>query len=133
MTLRVLGYLEDRGWAAHCLETDLVGRGKTFAIALKCLEELTEMQGSFATQTNQRSLLDHPAPPEIWQTFERVTQEQLRSVQEPTASRTNALGALPFHRKFQPKSRMAWLPQDLPAAFPYTSARSKYRKAYSRN
>ena len=108
MTLRVLGYREEDGWVAHCLETDLVGRGKTFAIALKCLKELTEMQGSFATQTNQRSLLDHPAPPNIWQTFERVTQEQLRSFQEPTASSANALGALPLRTKFQPKSRMAW-------------------------
>jgi hypothetical protein len=108
MTLRVLGYREDGGWAAHCLETDLVGRGKTFALACKALQELTEMQISFAVYKDQRSLLDHPAPPNIWQTFERVTQEHLRSVQKPKALRTNALAGLPLQTRSEDSDRLAW-------------------------
>jgi len=64
--LRVLGREVEGGkWSAHCLETDIVGYGETFDAALKELFELTEMQISFAIYKNQRSLLDHPAPPEV--------------------------------------------------------------------
>ena len=42
LSLRVLGYHKDGKWAAHCLETDLVGYGKTFKAALAELEELTQ-------------------------------------------------------------------------------------------
>jgi hypothetical protein len=108
MTLRVLGYLEDGGWAAHCLETDLVGRGKTFALAFRALQELTDMQVSFAIYKDQRSLLDHPAPPSIWQTYERVAQEHLRSAQKPKGSRINALAGLPFQEKTEPNNQLAW-------------------------
>jgi hypothetical protein len=106
MTLRVLGYLEDEAWVAHCLETDLVGRGKTFSTALKDLHELTEMQVSFAVFKDQRSLLDHPAPPEIWQMYERVTQEHLRTLQKSRTSSTNAVAGLPL--PLEPKNHMAW-------------------------
>lgn len=64
--LRVLGYRESDGWwAAHCLETDLVGYGKSFHSALKNLRELTEIQVEFALFKNQPALLDKPAPIEI--------------------------------------------------------------------
>ena len=70
LTLRVLGYKQKDGqWAAHCLETDLVGYGKTFDKALAHLEELTQMQISFALYKDQPSLLDCSAPPEIFETF----------------------------------------------------------------
>lgn len=72
MPLRVLGYREERSWVAHCLETDLVGHGRTFEDALADLEELTEMQLSFAIQRRQPTLLDHPAPPEIWEAYARL-------------------------------------------------------------
>jgi hypothetical protein len=75
--LRIYGYKVGKEWAAHCLETDLVGRGKNFAQAMDELRELTEMQVSFAIQTDQPSLLDHPAPPEIWQAYERATRDYL--------------------------------------------------------
>lgn len=70
-SLRVLGYMEHGQWAARCLETDLVGRGESFDQAFDELKELTEMQVSFALQMKQPALLDHPAPPYIWQTYER--------------------------------------------------------------
>ena len=107
ITLRVLGYRDGKGWAAHCLETDLVGHGRNFQTALSDLVELTEMQVSFALQTEQPSLLDHPAPPDIWQTYERLAQESLRNLSKPRQSPTNAIGSLPLHPKAQ-SARMAW-------------------------
>jgi predicted RNase H-like HicB family nuclease len=77
--LRVLGYVEEDGlWVAHCLETDLVGQGKTFEKALEHLAELTEMQVSFAIQTNQMHLLSRPAPLEFFEIFARLNSEALR-------------------------------------------------------
>jgi hypothetical protein len=105
MVLRVLGYLEDGEWAAHCLETDLVGRAKTFREAMKELVELTEMQVSFALQTHQPSLLDHPAPPHVWQTYERLAQEHLRNFNQPHRPERNAIGAVPLPES---PGRLAW-------------------------
>jgi hypothetical protein len=105
MTLRVLGHRDEDGWSAHCLETDLVGRGKRFQDALSDLVELTEMQVSFAVQTKQLSLLDHPAPPEIWQVYERVAQEHLKNLHRPSRGANMALGSLPLP---EAKGRMAW-------------------------
>ena len=69
-SLRVLGYqTRDKDWAAHCLETDIVGYGKSFDKALKDLKELTEMQISFAFFKRQPALLDRPAPPEIFEIY----------------------------------------------------------------
>lgn len=80
LTLRVLGYqVKDGSWGAHCLETDLVGYGKTFKTALKKLLELTEMQISFAVYKNQPSLLDRPAPPEIIETYTRMVRSTLQT------------------------------------------------------
>lgn len=73
MDLRVLGYItKTKEWAAHCLETDLVGFGKTFDEALEELKEITEMQISFAIHKNETALLDHPAPMEILELWNRA-------------------------------------------------------------
>jgi hypothetical protein len=80
LSFRVLGYMSDDGmWAAHCLETDLVGHGKTFNKAISNLIELTEMQVSFAFQTNQPSLLYHPADPKIFDIYNTLFQSILHS------------------------------------------------------
>ena len=72
-SLRVLGYqTRDKDWAAHCLETDLVGYGKSFDKALNDLKELTEMQISFAFFKKQPALLDRPAPPEIFEIYSQI-------------------------------------------------------------
>lgn len=108
MTLRVLGYKEGKGWAAHCLETNLVGRGRSFEVAVKDLLELTEMQVSFAVQKNQTNLLDHPAPPEIFETYARLARQQLTNFQQPAPKpKDRALGALPFPTAVV-KGSMAW-------------------------
>src|SRR5437899_12504367 len=108
MTLRVLGYQDKAEWAAHCLETDLVGRGKNFTAALHDLLVLTEMQVSFALQSEQPSLLNHPAPPDIWQMYEQMAQEQLRNLNKPSRGATRALGALPLPEGTGSRGRLAW-------------------------
>ncbi len=80
LQLRVLGYKSDDGkWAAHCLETDLVGYGKTFRKAVDDLIELTEMQISFAFKMEQPSLLYHPAPLHIIESYHNLVQLTLQS------------------------------------------------------
>lgn len=77
--LRVLGYTKKDGiWAAHCLETDLVGYGKSFRRALNELIELTEMQLNFALFKNQRALLDRPAPADIIEIYNRLMRSNLQ-------------------------------------------------------
>jgi len=108
LTLRVLGYLDDGEWAAHCLETDLIGWGETFKEAVEALNELTEMQVSFAIQRNQPSLLDHPAPPEIWQLYERTTSERLRVLGQRRTTETRMLGTLPLSERPGSGRQLAW-------------------------
>ncbi len=80
LSLRVLGYQVKGGkWAAHCLETDLVGYGKTLELALTELRELTEMQVSFAFFKNQPAILDRPAPVEIHETYNTLMRSVLQS------------------------------------------------------
>ena len=80
LSFRVLGYISEDGlWAAHCLETDLVGYGKTFNRALSDLVELTEMQVTFAFQTDQPFLLDHPADPRIFEIYNVLFRSVLHS------------------------------------------------------
>jgi hypothetical protein len=106
MTVRVLGYKEGAEWAAHCLETDLIGYGKTFDSALRDLIELTEMQVSFALHMKQPNILDHPAPPEIFETYSRLAREQLATLTPPPARpKDRALGAFELPMA---KGRMAW-------------------------
>ena len=106
MILRVLGYKEGNGWAAHCLETDLVGFGKTFDSALRDLMELTEMQVSFAAHMKQPNLLDHPAPPEIFEIYARLARERLTTLRPPTTKpKDRALGAIELPTA---KGNIAW-------------------------
>jgi hypothetical protein len=79
LPLRVLGYQVDKNtWTAHCLETDLVGYGKSFKQALDDLVVRTEMQVSFALQTNQPSLLDKPAAGHLWELYNRFQREAIQ-------------------------------------------------------
>ncbi len=95
LSLRVLGYISEDGlWAAHCLETDLVGYGKTFKKALNELIEFTEMQVSFAFQTKQPSLLYHPADPRIFDIYNT----QFRYILQSLPERRPSLHSLPVRR-----------------------------------
>ena len=93
-SLRVLGYREEDGtWAAHCLETDLVGYGKDFEEAFANLRELTEMQISFALQTDQPNLLDRPAPPEILEKYLAISRAILSNYPKRRKSSTEDMVA----------------------------------------
>lgn len=71
LSLRVLGYQEKDGdWAAHCLEMDLVGYGKSFEEAYKNLKELIQMQIDFAIHMEQPTLIYHTAPPGIFKLYD---------------------------------------------------------------
>lgn len=101
LNLRVLGYkTDDKGWAAHCLETDLVGYASSFKKALKDLEDITIMQISFAIQKKLPILLDSPAPEHIVQKFEELTRSKLQAYAKRGKSIKNnevALLPLPTH------------------------------------
>jgi hypothetical protein len=96
--LRVLGYQEsDRIWAAHCLETDLVGYGRTFKKALDSLYELTEMQISFAQYKNQPALLDHSAPVEIFEIYNTLLRANLQKFsRQSKIDRKRRITSIPF-------------------------------------
>jgi hypothetical protein len=90
ITLRVLGYKEEDGqWSAHCLETDLVGVGETFEKAMGHLDDLTRMQISFGLQTSQMSLLDFPAPGNIFEIYNRLLRSEIESLyaKRPTGTK----------------------------------------------
>lgn len=94
MAFRVLGYRQGGAWAAHCLETDLVGRGRTFAAAIEELKDLTVAQISFARQMRQPLLLDHPAPARIIRMYTRVAEDYLRRFPKAPARSTRAIGSI---------------------------------------
>jgi len=95
LSLRVLGYLDEGGqWAAHCLETDLVGFGRTFDQALEALHELTGMQVSFAVFKSQPALLDHPAPSWIIETYNRMVAETLQAFPRPLDQSNRMIGCI---------------------------------------
>ena len=100
ITLRVLGYRDQDGWVAHCLETDLVGQGKTYAAARRHLVQLTKIQLSFATQMKDPRLFFHPAPPRLLARYERLCSKFL--VRGP--------GRVPARRALARKHRLDALP-----------------------
>src|SRR5437773_5375066 len=77
ITLRVLGYRDRDGWVAHCLETDLVGQGRSYAAARRHLVELTKLQLSFATQMKDPRLFFRPAPQPVLARYERLCSKLL--------------------------------------------------------
>ena len=80
LCLRVLGYRKDDGpWAAHCLETDLVGYGDSFEQAMAELKELTDMQVGFAFFKNQPALLDRQAPSDIIEIYTNLVRQILQN------------------------------------------------------
>ncbi len=96
--LRVLGYLESDGsWAAHCLETDLVGYGTSFKKALDNLQELTVMQVSFASYKNQPALLDRSAPVEIFEMYNMLLRASIQQfTQQDKLDRKRKVTSIPW-------------------------------------
>jgi hypothetical protein len=104
--LRVLGYKENDSWMAHCLEMDLVGSGRTFQEALRELSDLIDAQICFSIFKGNPSLLYHPAPPELIETYTRLNQDMLNSFPEPIESENRAIASIPIARpKLKPKPK----------------------------
>jgi hypothetical protein len=101
LRVRVVGYLTDEGtWAAHCLETDLVGYGNTWDAALDNLIELTEMQISFALYKQEPSLLDKPAPSHIFEMYFYSQREAMRRLvsERKKPDKTHEVATIPLLR-----------------------------------
>ena len=93
LSLRVLGYLDEDGlWAAHCLETDLVGFGSSFEKALDDLNDLTVLQVGLAVFKKQPSLLDHPAPSWVIETYSNLLLATLRNYPQAPKEPRHAIG-----------------------------------------
>ncbi len=85
--LRVLKYEENGEWIAHLLEMDLVGTGATPEAAEEELIQAFEAQLTYCIQNRLNPF--HPAPPELFEAWERAQKEEFVSfVQEaqPVAS-----------------------------------------------
>ena len=80
LSIRVLLYKEGKSYVAHALELDLLGYGDTEAQARKELEDALECQMSFATQKSQPEMLNHPAPKEFFDRWEKAHGAALRGL-----------------------------------------------------
>jgi hypothetical protein len=99
LNLKVLGYVRDNVWAAHCLEMDLVGEGRTFEQAFRNLEDLVEMQVSFAFYKDDFTLLYHPAPTELFAVFANLARDAFLSPYNPPEYDDSAFAYLPMPPK----------------------------------
>ncbi len=97
---RVLGYqVDSKTWAAHCLETDLIGYGKNFEAAFGELKELTGMQISFAKFKNQPALLDRPAPGHILEIYSNLVRALLQQFTvKGKVDKERVVASMPFPR-----------------------------------
>lgn len=109
MTLRVYGYKneEDGGWAAHCLETDLVGFGDNPEEAIKDLIDLTSMQVSFAHQMGKPGLIYREAPMHIQQSYAVLALENLKSFPDVLQDQSRIVGSIPLGT-LQGPGQFAW-------------------------
>ncbi len=79
--LRIVFYLEQDAWIAHCLELDLMGDGASQSDALASLRSAIETQLAWSLENNDPSLLFSPAPREFEVMFaagEDIAQGEIR-------------------------------------------------------
>ncbi len=96
LPLRVLGSLEDGTWTAHCLETDLIGIGSSFDVAMKALQEATTSQLEFALAQGQPKMFYRPAPNTVFETYARVLAERLERWDESAVDPTRTVTTFPL-------------------------------------
>ncbi len=105
LTINVLGYVEDGDWVAHALEMDIVAVGDTFEEACEELNELIDMQLSFAALKQDPSLVSHPAPIEYWNILNDLKRQRLDALIAGKQSRERddyRLGGLPWPQAVVP-------------------------------
>jgi len=85
VNISILGFKEKEDqWVALALEMDLRGYGTTFETALHALEELVDMQFSFAHFKNDPDLIFHPSEPVYWRLYAQANLERLRALSNGT-------------------------------------------------
>lgn len=77
LDLSILGYQESGKWLAHCLEMDIIGYGDSFSEAMQKVNELIEMQVSFAVSQGHPQTMLNPAPPKYWALFHTARERAL--------------------------------------------------------
>lgn len=97
IVINVLGFFDEAEgeWSAVALEMDIWGHGATRDEAFAELDELVEMQVSFAVGQDDLSLLYRPAPQEYWDKFREVRADQFVHLGEPaTDPKGKAVGTI---------------------------------------
>jgi predicted RNase H-like HicB family nuclease len=67
--LRIVFYIEDGDWVAHCLEFDLLGDGRTKEEALEMLVEAIGLQLEASLENESAGNLFSPAPGKYFEMF----------------------------------------------------------------
>jgi hypothetical protein len=65
----VLLYPEGDGWAAHCLQLDLVECGASLEEVQEAILDVIRAHIEYALEHDNMEHLFHPAPPEVWKLF----------------------------------------------------------------
>jgi hypothetical protein len=90
LDFQVLIYREDEFWIAHCLETDLVGEGKTADEAMRTLIDISNVQIQAALDAGDLASIFSPAPPELWRSY-AVARERISNRPEQAIKPVNRL------------------------------------------
>lgn len=69
LQLDVLVYPDDRRWAAHCLQLDLVEYGRLPETALADVLAVIRAHIEYAIEHDNMAYLFHPAPADVWKQF----------------------------------------------------------------
>ena len=105
---RVLLYREGKSHVAHALDLDLLGYGATEAAAWRELEDAVECQMSFAAEKGRTELLDHPAPKEFFERWEKAQGAALRGwIMQDKPAKLAAKATFIFLPKSKPRERPA--------------------------
>lgn len=98
IVINVLGYRAEGEWVALALEMDLRGYGETFEEAMADLEELVDMQVSFALQKGQPDMIWKQAEAEwvaLWAQVRRDRFMDLLASKAVSESDDYRVGAMP--------------------------------------
>ena len=90
ISLRAVVYPHGEWWIAHCLELDVVAEGRDRKTAIQDLMDLCATQIETAIDTGNLESVFRPAPPEIWATFSRAVDTQVKKRPVPPVERFEA-------------------------------------------
>lgn len=105
LCLRVVGYMKEGDYVAHCLEMDLIGVGSNFNEALEELKANIDSQCSFAVFKDNPDLLWHPAEEKFFEIFDGLFKRRIMNFNQPIKDKFE-ITQIPYpctrhHSKFQ--------------------------------